>query len=428
MNYLAKNIILSCSLFLFLHVSCFAQLDPPYRNTEFNEEVQTVLFHPVDDSLAESCISLSKILYGLQLSFDVLNDNADVLYYTFIHCTYDWQPSDIQKIEYLSGYESEEIDDFAFSLNTLTNYVHYELTLPTENMLPKLSGNYLLVVYIDDLTAENIYFTRRFMVVDDMATIAVNIPRYPDDLSGTDTKHQLDITVNCQGISTFSPETNVNLVIRQNGRWDNAVFGLKPSYVYPNSLSYDNNPKTVFGAGNKYRRFDISDFEYQSERIRQIIEDKNYWRIVLWDDQKRSNMPFVYEQTLNGKRAIRSQRDQNPDVEGDYAWVDFFLAYDAPLTHEDVYVIGELNNWNLDVRNRMAYNYERRGYEKSIFLKQGYYNYIYGVVERGQTVADVGFIEGDFWENYDTYTVYVYLKKPGTTYDQLIGVQTIVSH
>ena len=148
----------------------------------------------------------------------------------------------------------------------------------------------------------------------------------------------------------------------------------------------------------------------------------------MWDDQKRSNMPFVYEQTLNGKRAIRSQRDQNPDVEGDYAWVDFFLAYDAPLTHEDVYVIGELNNWNLDVRNRMAYNYERRGYEKSIFLKQGYYNYIYGVVERGQTVADVGFIEGDFWENYDTYTVYVYLKKPGTTYDQLIGVQTIVSH
>jgi hypothetical protein len=76
----------------------------------------------------------------------------------------------------------------------------------------------------------------------------------------------------------------------------------------------------------------------------------------------------------------------------------------------------------------MTYNYKRKGYQASLFLKQGYYNYLYGLVERGQKSADVSLIEGNHWETLNEYSIYVYYKKPGTNYDQLIASDVILSH
>ncbi len=38
-------------------------------------------------------------------------------------------------------------------------------------------------------------------------------------------------------------QETVNVVIKQNYRWDNAVIGLKPNYVYPDQLSFEYEEK-----------------------------------------------------------------------------------------------------------------------------------------------------------------------------------------
>jgi hypothetical protein len=93
-----------------------------------------------------------------------------------------------------------------------------------------------------------------------------------------------------------------------------------------------------------------------------------------------------------------------------------------------VFVIGALNNYILDAKNKLTYNYKRKGYQGAIFLKQGYYDYIYGVAEKGKNQASVAPIEGNHWDTNNIYSVYCYYRKPGTSYDQLIGLAEIPAH
>ncbi|MDR0970401.1 MAG: DUF5103 domain-containing protein [Lentimicrobiaceae bacterium] len=415
-------------LFVTLTFATKAQPNQPFGNFSFDERVQTILLHPVDEVLSEPVSLLEELENSLQLSFDVLTEAADLYNYTFIHCTHDWKPSNLHKNEYIDGYEYDRIDSYTFSRNTLTAYVHYDLVFPTSNMMPRLSGNYLLVVFGDDDSPENILFTRRFMILDSKAGITANVPRYPKELKYADTKQQVDVTINYSSVYMLNPQQTFNVVIRQNGRWDNAAIGLKATYVRTNELLFENNPMTLFDAGNQFRNFDISDFRYQSDKVKRATKDVNYWLVELWPNKKRANLPFVNEPGLNGNKSIRMQSDYDPAYEGDYAWVEFFLEWDTPLLGDDVYIIGALNDWNIDERNRMSYSSTRRGYEGMLFLKQGYYNFNYAVVPRGTTKVDVGFVEGDFWDTENIYSIYVYFQEPGTSYEQLIGMSSIGAH
>ena len=192
---------LALLIMLFLSVRLFAQdFDLPCGNLNYKPEVQTVLLYADDNQLNDPVVPLDDMIGRLTLSFDIINGQGEVLNYTFIHCSHDWQPTDIQRIKYASGFDSDRIDDYAFSRNTLIEYVNYQLKFPKDDMMPLISGNYLLIVYGDDLN--DVYFTRRFMVVDEKAHVGATVPRYPDDLSLTDTHQQLDVKVNVNSYLT----------------------------------------------------------------------------------------------------------------------------------------------------------------------------------------------------------------------------------
>ncbi|MCK9452952.1 MAG: DUF5103 domain-containing protein [Bacteroidales bacterium] len=399
-----------------------------FSNKTYNENIQTVLLHPVDDPLLEPVVLLSDQTEKLKLSFDVMGDYAYTYNYTVIHCTHDWKPSSLQKMEYVSGFEEERIDQYRFSLNTLTPYVHYDVFLPGSQMQLTKSGNYLLVVYGESLAADQLLFTQRFMVADPHVSIAASIPQYARKLSVAREMQQVDIKINAPNVFFVNAQEAVNVVIKQNYRWDNAVTGLKPNYVYPDQLSFEYEDKTLFDGGNQFRHFDMKSFRYQAENIERIIQEPDYFTVRLYPDKRRVFLDYISEIDIYGQKLIKARNDQDTDIEGDYAWVEFFLEANAPFTHEDVYVIGALNNYILDAKNKLTYNFKRKGYQGAIFLKQGYYDYIYGIAEKGKNKATVAPIEGNHWDTNNLYTIYCYYRKPGTSYDQLVGLAEIPAH
>jgi hypothetical protein len=419
---------LTLLLALMLCISTKASTFPfDFENKQYNELVHTVLIHPIDNQLLDPVIDLQE-QEKLVLSFDLLGDIAPVFNYTIIHCSHNWKPSDIQPAQYISGFHEDEIRDYRFSINTLTPYIHYRLEFPTANLAPVLPGNYLLVVYDGQISEGTILVTRRFHVVDQKAVIAAQIARRPRNPAYANTKHQLDLEVGFEGVFNLNPNESIKLVIKQNSREDNAIYNLKPSHIYGNKLTYEYDEETVFDGGNQFRNFDIKSFRYQSERIQAIIMQNEHYEVKLWPDERRTFKSFVAETDLHGRKFTQAQKDQLTDIEGDYAWVEFFLNFPAPLTHGDVYIIGALTNFKIDDNSRMNYNYRLKGYEASLFLKQGYYNYLYAIVERGETEADVTAIEGNHWETQNEYTIMVYYRRPGTNFDQLVGYDVIVSH
>ena len=423
-----KKTLLFC-LFILLTMKLFAIELPFCGDVNYKPEVQTVLLYADGDQLKDPIIPLDNMMGRLTLSFDILNGDGDVLNYTFIHCTHDWQPTDIQRIQYASGFESDLIDDYAFSLNTVVDFVNYHLAFPNKDMHPLISGNYLLVVFEDDLREENIYFTRRFMVLDERASIGAVVPRYPDDLKLTDTHQQLDVKAVMNNIQASNVQQYTHLTIRQNGRWDNAAIGLQPTFVYPDRISFEHHPMTVFEAGNQFRRFNTSNFYFQSENLAHIWQTDDYYAIDISTCESRAHKPYISYEDTNGKKVIYIEdENKDNDTEADYAMVNFFLKWDAPLPTEDVYILGAISDWTFSERNKMIYNYHLHGYECSMLLKQGYYNFMFVTVDRNSYEVRSDITAGNFWETYNVYSLYFYYYNAVKGYDELIGYSTVNSH
>ena len=417
-------------LSLLLASSVFPHdLDLACDNLDYKESVMTVLLYADGNQNKEPVIPLNHAAHRLTLSFDLLGDEGRQLSYTFIHCTQDWYPTPIQRNQYASGFDYGLIDDYQFSRNTLVDYVHYQLSFPEEDMMPLVSGNYLLIVYDGTLSEEHLCFTRRFMVLDEKAVLETSVPRYCDDLSLSDTHQQLNIRVTMPDIMGSNVQQYSNLTVRQNGRWDNAVMGLKPSFIYPEYLSYEHQPQTVFEGGNQFRRLNTSDFYFQSENIARITRTDDYYVVDYAVCESRARKPFVTSEDLYGEKYVYiSNEGFETDTEADYAWVNVFLRWPTPLTHEDVYVMGAVNDWMYDSRNRMEYDYQHGGYLCQLFLKQGYYNFLLVTADRDTGQVSTELTEGNHWDTNNLYRLYFYYYNAAKGYDELIGYATVLSH
>jgi len=62
-----------------------------------------------------------------------------------------------------------------------------------------------------------------------------------------------------------------------------------------------------------------------------------------------------------------------------------------------------------------------RTWQTQLYLKSGYYNYIYLFVPEGSNVASADLIEGSHWETENRYTFYVYYQADKSSYDRIIG-------
>ncbi len=429
----AANIEIMKRITLLLLALCvmtgmFAQdFDLSCGNLNYKPEIQTVLLYADDNQLNDPIIPLEDMMGRLTLSFDIIDGQGEVLNYTFIHCSHDWQPTDMQRIQYASGFESDRLDNYAFSRNTLIEYVNYHLTFPREDMVPLISGNYLLIVYGDDLN--DLYLTRRFMVVDEKAHVGATVPRYPDDLNYTDTHQQLNVKVNMNNYLTGNTQQYSFLTIRQNGRWDNAAEGLKPTYVYPDYISFEHHPQTVFEAANQYRRFNTSNFYFQSENLAHIRQTDECFEIDIATCESRARLAYTSYEDIHGEKFVYVENeDLDNSTEADYCRVNFFYKSEAPLTHEDIYIMGALNDWCFNESNKMTYDYRLRGYTCSMVLKQGYYNFMFVTLDHQTHEIMTDMTAGNHWETNNVYKLYFYFYNALKGYDELVGYSTVNSH
>ena len=357
----------------------------------------------------------------LCLDFDDLNEETSTYYYTFIHCDATWKPSDIPETDYLEGYSENEITDYKSSINTTIPYTHYHVSFPNEDVRFTKTGNYVILVY-KEMNREKPVLSVRFMVYSARLTIDGKV--VPPSGGDREKDQELDFIVGYQGYPVQDPRNDLYVVVRQNGRWDNTHFGVKPSREENQKLIYDYASDLTFPGGNEFRSFDIKSIRYQSPHIKKIEYVAPYYNILLKPDALRTFDPYFSKKDLNGKYHIENSLGRDPDTDADYLNVFFTLPANFPFD-EDVYVFGALSGWNFTKVNRMAYNMKKHQYEAVMLLKQGYYNYAYAIKTPDQTRGDLTRIEGSHYETENDYTVLVYDHSSSERYDRLVGVKII---
>lgn len=391
-----------------------------YENYIYKSSIKTVQLHDESFELSQPILNLGSE-EKLKLSFDDVDADLKNYSYTIIHCNTNWEPSGLTAAEYIDGFQDATINEYRYSFNTLQRYTHYNAVFPNSTMKITKSGNYILKVFLDG-NPENIAITRRFYVYQNKIMIEAKV--IPASImSDRNFKQEIDFTINHTGYSITNPYVDLNVVITQNNRPDNSKATLKPLFIKDAELVYDFDEDNVFTGGNEFRYFDIKSIRYHSERISNVKIDSTGNHVTLLSDEKRTFKRYNTYSDINGKYLVKVQEGNDSEVEADYCYVNFFLQYDAVLTDGNLYVFGEFNAWKCNKENLMRYNEKRFGYECTLYLKQGYYNYEYAFLKDGATAADNTLIEGMHYETENDYTIYVYHRQQGTFYDQLIGVK-----
>lgn len=355
----------------------------------------------------------------LQLDFDELKPASEYYYFKIIHCNADWTNSQLIESEYLDNFLNDNlITNYTLSFNTKVKYVHYSLKIPKV----KISGNYVIAIYRGS-DPTDLLLTRRYIAYNNAISI---IPALKTSQSVEErfTHQQIDFGINYNGYpNLFIPQEEIKVVIRQNGRWDNAIFNLKPLYVRDGEKYMDYNffdLENNFAGGNEFRQFDCRKIRTNGINIEYIDFKGPETNVYLMQEKSRNGRTYAFYFDVDGRFIIGNNEVGGNFTDPDYVNVHFdFKTEEMPSG--SIYVVGGFNNFKIDSKYKLTYDANSESYVLKTLLKQGYYNYKYAVVGYSNYKRSDTELEGSFFQTENFYEIIVYHKPIGERSDFVIG-------
>lgn len=410
-------------IFSFLHSPLFAQINELiYDNEVYMDNIKTVKFNLTGNMHSYPILDLGSNS-TLSLSFDDLEGDFKNYFYSIIHCDKNWNPSRLDELDYVDGFNELDIIEFGSSIQAKQNYTHYRLRFPNNDIRPIISGNYLLVVYLDDEEILPV-ISRRFMVTEKLVNIRAKFVK-PTNVSKLNTHQELSIQLDIKNNYISDPVDELELNILQNGRWDNAIIRAKADYVSNQELFFKRYDQFAFPALKEFRFFDIRTLNFARQNVLDFEYDANTIYALLEKDFQRYNRVFISDSDLNGDFIIQNQDRNDAHLKSEYVHLIFSLEANFPFLDQDVYLVGAFSDWKPRKEYKMEYNAERRMYLCEAMFKQGYYNYMYALVNPETKAIDIESLEGNWYETENEYLILCYLSEFGSRYDRLAGFRSM---
>ena len=203
----------------------------------------------------------------------------------------------------------------------------------------------------------------------------------------------------------------------------NAIEEYKPYAVLEHEfkLTYDLiDGSNNFIAGNEFRQFDTRSIKTGGMGVSNVNRDVIPRKFTLYKDKPLNGLAYTYRPDIDGRFVIQNYLGDD-DLSSDYVNVKFELILEK--IKKPVFIFGQLSDWKLDKNFLMKYDESSKSYKKEVLLKQGHYNYMYGVSNRANINTQL--IDGSHNETRNTYMVLVYHRPFGEYHDKVIGFSVI---
>jgi hypothetical protein len=226
-------------------------------------------------------------------------------------------------------------------------------------------------------------------------------------------------------INIQDPFGDLKVVVLQNMRWDDARTDLKPKFIRDRELVYDMPTQTLFQGGNEWRNYDLKDLRYATMRIASIRPGPVLYEVELLPDAPRTIKVYFDQPDLNGKMLVRNDDVDGDPLGADYNPVHFTLPMDDPMPGGELYVYGALSDMHCNEAFRMTWNAERKYYELTALVKQGFVDYCFAWLPDGVAVPDLTRLEGSHFQTENDYVVLTYVRDHTLRCERLMGVRFI---
>jgi hypothetical protein len=465
-----KNILIIILLSTFSLLKAGNDYNFKFKNDVYDEYIKTVTLE-INNLPTNFPVMTLNAGQFVMLKFDDLLNEERNFYYRIIHCEKDWQPSGLREIEFIAGFNDERVRNYEYSVNTKTPYLHYWQQFPNKDTNFKVSGNFLIVIYEDKI--ENPVLTRRLVITENRVNVDIN-GIYPGDVENIRYKQEMQVNINFDKFKMRNPVEEISVVMLQNEDWNNAVYA-KPSFFSGSNLRFNKLKTFAWWGLAEYRDFDTRSLMRLGRHVKFIERSNNGVDVLLMTDEARRNKVHLANFDFNGRFIIdnferlsnsyvtdvldqyvnniqadndlrqslrdslvssinrRNQlldgdyRGEERNLRSDYTTVTFVLDDAVNLDNEEIYVLGAMNNWSPKEEYRLKYDQKSDMYTATVQLKQGYYNYYYGIVN---AKGEINYkeMEGSWNETENDYQALVYYKGLGDIYDRVIGFKTYNSN
>lgn len=356
----------------------------------------------------------------IYIHFDDLDNDPRNYNYTLIHCDENWNASNLFETEYIEGYTEEMITEYKYSKNTDFEYIQYRFAVPGNNMKLTKSGNYTVLVY-EDFDKSKIVLTKQIFVVDNQLIIDIQ-PQISNQTDKRKSYHQFDGEIDISDLNSMNPIEELSFRLVKNNDYKNDYIHLNMNYT-SNKTAQIIPFLNQIPAGNEFRMFDIRRYDRGTLGVYDMIRKDGYRNIILNPTETRAKDSYTRYLDHNGKQFLIGESWQNAVYETDYSFVHFYLNSSEKYEEGDIYIYGELTNWEYLPEAIMKYNENTKQYVGKLLLKQGLYDYAYVFKKTKENKADWSLIEGNFVETTNDYLLFVYYSPASANYQKLIGVK-----
>ena len=397
-----------------------------YEDAEYEPGIRTALLYPnagqATDPMQPAVLSLGAGS-RLRLEFDEMGAQYYNYYFKIVPCTWNWKPGLLQDMEIVEQYNEFVMDGYELSSGTRVPFVHYFATIPPV----KLSGNYLLMVYRNG-NKDDLVITRRFVVFENQMSIAPEI-KFAAGVEQRFSHQQVDFTLNYSAYPIYNPTQTIKVVVRQNGRWDNALMGLAPFFIRDDEKVLDFHHvdlSNAFEGNNEWRNFDIRSIRFRGFNVAALTFNNTRADAYLSTDASRNVRNYTYFVDANGRYVVGKAETDDAALNADYVNTHFTLTQPANLPPGKVYIFGAISDWQLKPAFRMQPDSANpKNLVANVLLKQGFYNYEYAFLPEGATKLELTPLEGSYSLTENYYEVLVYVRPIGARYDQMVGYNRV---
>jgi len=382
------------------------QVDPP-------PIIQSIQLYPQGNELAPPIINLGEPR-RLILEFDYLDAGVQQFKVTVSHRNKNWGESPIGPTIYLDSFFETFFGDGRKSFVQKPTYYHYTFSFPNQQLSITKSGNYLLSVFDND--SNTLLFRIPFFVSENTGTLSTRIE--------TLFAQRNDSRSLAQPFSEYrfpafvqQPQFDLSFMYVQNQFWgrtrESTIFDTATPGIVNFHLARDKSFIDDF----EFILLDIRSFRPDGQEIIEFQPAEEPPVITLRRDiQRFDSRPSRFPGPKLGL--------PDDDLQAEYGIIKFSLQPAIEISpDEQMYLVGDFNNWMIDPRYRMQFDSTRSLWEGKALIKQGVYAYKYVLLE-DYIINDLA-LDRTLIEPRQEYITFVYYNDPQRNFDRLLKVDVL---